>query len=85
MVTSFATLVMPQKLLQHSQSHTYKSMSFQVVQVLLVTSHFHYGMSKECLMDAPMHMHMPGLNKLPLLILLSMISYNTKLCHSSRC
>jgi len=27
MVTSFAALVMPQKLLQHSQSHTYKSMS----------------------------------------------------------
>jgi len=35
MVTSFAALVMPQKLLQHSQSHTYKSMS---VQVLLVTN-----------------------------------------------
>jgi len=48
MVTSFAVVVMPQKLLQHSQSHTYKSMSFQVAQVLLVTSRIHYGMSKEC-------------------------------------
>jgi len=28
------------------------------VQVLLLTHRFHYGMSKECLMDASMHMHM---------------------------